>query len=83
VDDKSWFSAFDVSYEFNIHSATVRKYIRSGELVGTPLLDSEGKEYLVIFLSKNNKDFFSSHFKKTERKQRWNFANEDGEVVWL
>lgn len=82
-NDRLWFSASNISNEFDIHSATVRKYIRSGELIGKPLLNLEGIEYFTLFLTKDNKDFFESHIKKSDRKRRWNYIDHDGRVIWL
>lgn len=82
-NEKIWFTSHDITSQCKLHSATVRKYIRNGELIGTPLKDAEGKEYFTVFLTKNNKDFFVKHVPVEDRVQRWNFVDENGEVVWL
>lgn len=82
-NDKLWFRTWDVEKEFGMHNATVRKHIRKGDLVGRALKDEEGKEYYKIFIAEDNLNFFKTHPRKGERKQRWHYVDKDGEVVWL
>lgn len=66
-----------------MHNATVRKYIRNGDLVPRELKDSNGKTYYTIFVAEDNVNFFQTHPRKRERKERWHFVDNDGEVIWL
>ncbi|MCK9368598.1 hypothetical protein M0R04_01335 [Candidatus Dojkabacteria bacterium] len=82
-NDKLWFTSYHLNSEYGLHSATVRKYIRTGELISRDLKNSEGNQYFAFFLAKENKDFFTTHFKKAKRKQKWHFVDEKGKIVWL
>lgn len=83
TNDKIWFSSWDVEQEFGMHNATVRKHVRNGDLVPRELKDSNGKTYYTIFLAEDNVNFFKTHPRKGERKQRWHFVDGNGEIIWL
>ena len=69
--------------EFGIHSATVRKYLRQGELVARELKDNNGEVYYKILMSEDNVKFFKTHERKGERKKRWHYVDREGNIIWL
>lgn len=83
TNDKIWFSSWDVEQEFGMHNATVRKHVRNGDLVPRELKDSNGKTYYTIFIAEDNLNFFKTHPRKSERKQRWHYVDGNGEIIWL
>ncbi|MDD3648446.1 MAG: hypothetical protein PHS44_08195 [Candidatus Dojkabacteria bacterium] len=82
-NDKIWFKSWHLKDEFDLHPATVRKFVRNGELVGRELKDEKGRTYETIFMAEDNVKFFKTHQGKGKRKQRWHYVDENGEVVWL
>ncbi|MBU0975279.1 MAG: hypothetical protein ABIE03_06010 [Patescibacteria group bacterium] len=82
-NDKIWFKSWHLRDEFDLHPATVRKFVRNGELVGRELKDDESKIYETIFMAEDNVSFFKTHPRKGKRKQRWHVVDKDGKVVWL
>ncbi|MFH1544046.1 MAG: hypothetical protein ABIE03_05965 [Patescibacteria group bacterium] len=82
-NDKIWFKSWHLKYEFDLHPATIRKFVREGELIGRELKDEKGRTYETIFMAEDNANFFKKHMRKGKRKQRWHFVDEKGEVVWL
>ena len=77
------FHKWDIEQEFGLHSATVNKLIRHGELIGRDLKDEQGKTYYTVFMAEDNVNFFKTHPRVREHKQRWHYMDKDGEVVWL
>lgn len=77
------FYDWDLKDEFGLHPATVRKFIRNGELITRDLKDSEGKTYYSIFMAEDNVEFFKSHKRIREREKRWHFVDKSGHIVWL
>lgn len=82
-DYKLHFHDWDLEHEFGLHPATIRKFVRNGELVTRDLKDSEGKTYYSIFMAEDNINFFKTHERVREREKRWHFVDKNGEIVWL
>lgn len=76
-------SSWDLQSEFGLHSATIRKLVRTGELVGRQLKDTQGKVYHTVYMVDDNVAFIKSHPRKSAPKQRWYFVQKNGDVVWL
>lgn len=77
------FHKWDIEHEFGLHPATLNKLIRNGELIGRNLKDEQGKTYYTVFMAEDNVNFFKTHLRKREYKQRWHFVDKDGEIIWL
>jgi hypothetical protein len=67
-DNKIWFDSGDLQYDFSLHSSTIRKLQRLGELKGRDLKTKDGTVYFTAFLVSENKEFLKSHPKKPKMK---------------
>lgn len=65
-----------MSWDYGIHSATVRKLCRQGELKGRELKRENGTVYKTLFVVSENKEFFEKHPKK-ESKIKITFSGSD------
>lgn len=82
-NEKIAFEKWDLKNEFGLSSATVNKAVKNGELFGRDFKDKEGKTYHTIYLVNENIDFFKTHPRTGEHKQRWYYVDKDGEIIWL
>ncbi len=78
-----WIASWQFKSEFGIHSATVRKMQRNGELIGRELKDSEGKTYFTVYMVEDNKKFFKKHKKTSGSNKKWKFVDKDGAEMLL
>lgn len=72
-----WIASWQFKSEFGLHSATVSKMKRNGELVGRELKDSEGKTYFTVYMIEDNKKFFKKHKKTSSSNRKWKFVDKD------
>jgi len=56
-DRNSWFSMWKLESEFKLHSATIRKMVRKGELKARIVLSDGGKPHYYVFLINENIEF--------------------------
>lgn len=61
---KAYYREWQISSEFSLHSATVRKLKRDGVLKGRNLKDQNGDTYCTIYMIKENDEFFKKYPKK-------------------
>lgn len=66
-----------LGWDYGIHSATVRKLCRQGELKGRELKSENGTVYKTLFVVSENKEFFEKHPKKESKiKVTFSSSNE-------
>lgn len=78
-----WIANWQFKSEFRLHSATVSKMKRNGELVGRELKDLEGKTYFTVCMVEDNKKFFKKHRKTSSNNRKWEFVDKDGIEILL
>ncbi len=59
--DSRWLM-WELESKFKLHSATVRKMVRKGELKARIILNKEGKPYQYVFLKSENAIFSDGNF---------------------
>lgn len=78
-----WIASWQFKSEFGLHSATVSKMKRNGELIGRELKDSEGKTYFTVYMVEDNKKFFKKYKKTSSSNRKWKFVDKDGVEILL
>ncbi len=75
--DLEFLTKFDLTYYYGVHPSSIKKLRREGMLVGRDLKDSKGNLYETVYLVSENKEFLTSHPRKSE-KSRSNETVSDG-----
>ena len=75
--DELWIKDWQLTSDFGIHPATVRKLRREGRLKGIDLKTREGVKYYTVYLVKDNKDFLKAY----ERTKKTPHSAEDREPI--
>lgn len=73
-----WIASWQFKSEFGLHSATISKMKRKGELIGRELKDSEGKTYFTVYMVEDNKKFFKKHKKTSSSNKKWKLVDKKG-----
>mgnify|MGYP001162016461 CR=1 FL=1 len=61
TDSNSWVPAWMITRDLGIHSSTIQKYIRTGELRVRNIMNDDGKIHYQVFLLKENQEFLKKH----------------------
>lgn len=67
-DHNVWFDSGDLQYNHSLHSSTIRKLQRLGELKGRDLKTKDGTTYFTVYLVEENKKFLKKYPKKPGMK---------------
>lgn len=78
-----WIASWQFKSEFGLHSATVSKVKRNGELISRELKDLEGKTYFTVYMVEDNQKFFKKHKKTSRSNKKWKFVDKDGVEMLL
>ena len=70
---------WQIQSDYGLHSATVRKLKRLGELHGRDLKRKDGSIYYTVYLISENKGFLKKYPKKPKMKVK--FINSLGEKI--
>lgn len=82
-DNKGYYLDWQLSSDFSLHSATIRKLKKEGLLRGRELKKQDGAVYCTVYLEKDNKEFLKKYPKKPKMKIEWRMKDNKGQDVIL
>ena len=80
-NNKIHLSKYKLEEEFKLRPPTIRKYVRTGELIARELKDENGQIYHRVFMVEDNLKFFKSH--PEEGRRKWYYLDQKGKAVWV